>query len=341
MKSRAGAAVAVALLYVACGGDQGDRPTASASGLPATCGPILPLSTDPDPGSGPIDCHALDGYELSTNPIDPNDVPLWRGETFESAAGSSWYTNNDRTALQVPRPDTDPSLADPIPGGRCIGVTGQESRYAMHVVTGVLTDYGGTLGRNMPRTAITTLPCPYTSPGADPSGGGCPTRQNYPAAYGPCSIGLTPNTSQGGGCVKGIDASEWDGIVLWARKAQGSQSTVRLTLGDFNDDDSNQACQCNNLRPIDPTLPIGPGNPLISATDQNDTSNGCDKFGLFATFDGTWRPYFFPFDQMQQGGWGKPQLGILTSNLFSLSISYGRGAWDFWIDDVSFYRRRK
>jgi hypothetical protein len=342
VRARASVLLAAALLYAACGGRDDGRPTGvpPAGGATTFCAPILPLSTDPDPGGGPIDCHALDAYELSTFPINAADVPLWWGDTFESAASTGWYTNNDRTGLQTPRPDTDPLPADAIPGGRCIGVAGQESRYAVHIVTGVLTDYGGSFGRNMARTALPS-PCPYTSPGAGPGGGGCPLRQNYPAATGPCSVGVTPNTTQGGGCVAGLDASGWDGVVLWGRKGQGSASTIRISIGDFNSDDSNQSCQCNNLRPIDPTLPVSDSNQLISATDQNDTSNGCDKFGLFATFDGTWRPYFFPFAQMQQGGWGKPAPQVLTSNIFSLSIGYGRGAWDIWIDDVSFYRRRK
>jgi hypothetical protein len=278
-----------------------------------------------------VDCHALDDFELSLDPVDPNDAPRWRGDNFETVAGSGWYTNNDRTALQTPPPDTDPVLAEAIPGGRCLGVPAQQSRFAFHIQAGVLTDYGGSLGRNMPRVGLPE-PCPYMS---------CPTRWNYPAAIGPCSVGITPNTTQGGGCVKGIDASSWDGIVLWARKAQGSGSSVRISIGDFNTDDSNQACQCNNLLPVDPTQPVSDTNRLVSVTNQNDTSNGCDKFGVFITMDGTWRPFFLPFAQMQQGGWGKPAHQVLTSNIFSLGIGYGRGPWDFWIDDVSFYRRRK
>src|SRR5262249_33525981 len=112
---RAGAALGAALLLAACGGDTGERPTAGRHGLPLGCGPILPLSTDPDPGSGPVDCTALDAYELSSNPVDPTDVPKWRGDDFETGAGSSWYTNNDRTAMQTPPPDVDPVKGELIP----------------------------------------------------------------------------------------------------------------------------------------------------------------------------------------------------------------------------------
>jgi hypothetical protein len=44
---------------------------------------------------------------------------------------------------------------------------------------------------------------------------------------------------------------------------------------------------------------------------------------------------------MQQGGWGKPSAAAAIDQLFSISLSYGRQAWDLWIDDISFYRRKK
>src|SRR5262249_14485093 len=135
-------------------------------------------------------------------------------------------------------------------------------------------------------------------------------------------------------CLTGTDASAWEGIVLWGRKGPGSASSIRLTLGDEHTDDSNEACECNNSE-------FNPAGHLISTTNQNDSSNGCDKFGMFQTPTETWQPLFFPFSLLQQGGWGKPSPGLDTSQIFSISINYGRAAWDIWLDDIAFYRRKR
>jgi hypothetical protein len=324
------ALIVPALVAIGCGGESGDRPDAGTSALPLACAPIANLSSDPDPGSGRVDCHALDDYDLSLNfnfKAVNETPPLWLGDDFESGAATGWYINNDRTGLQTPAPDTDPVPGEEIPGGRCLGVAGTESRFAIHVVSGALTDYGGVFGRNLPRRVLAQVPCPVHS---------CADRVPYPASIGPCGTGMG-NPAQPPAlpvCLTGTDVSLWDGIVLWARKAPGSASSVRLQLGDVHTDDSNQACECNNVEKNGAGL-------LISATSQNDSSSGCDKFGSFATLDGTFRPYLFPFDKMQQGGWGKPSPGVAADQLFSVTVSYGRGGWDLWIDDISLYRRKK
>jgi hypothetical protein len=297
---RVGAVAAVALslfLAGACGGtDDGPR-------LPSTgaCEPITITDAD-DIGSGPVDCHALDNYDVQ-----------WIDD-FETGAGTAWYTNNDRSALQVPPADSDPVPGQLIPGGRCLGVPGAESRYAIHIRSGVLTDFGGVFGRNM-RRALDESPCPITP---------CFARPPPPPPRGPCGIGMgTPAAAAASAsCITGADASQWDGIVVWARKGEGSGSSVRVHISDRYTDDSNQACVCNPY------------------TNQNDTTDGCDKFGSYIVLDGTWRPYFVPFDEMQQGGWGRPSPGIDKSGLFSVAIDYGRAAWDLWIDDIGFYRRK-
>jgi hypothetical protein len=292
------AAVALSLFLAgACGGSNDvPRPTSAGS-----CEPITITDAD-DIGSGPVDCHALDNYDVQ-----------WIDD-FETGAGTAWYTNNDRSALQVPPPDSDPVPGQLIPGGRCLGVSGAESRYAIHIRSGVLTDFGGVLGRNM-RRALDETPCPITP---------CFDRPPPPPPRGPCGIGMgTPAAAAASAsCITGADATQWDGIVVWARKGEGSGSSVRVHISDRYTDDSNQACVCNPY------------------TNQNDTTDGCDKFGSYIVLDGTWRAYFVPFDEMQQGGWGRPSPGIDKSGLFSLAIDYGRAAWDLWIDDIGFYRSK-
>ena len=117
------------------------------------------------------------------------------------------------------------------------------------------------------------------------------------------------------------DFSGWDGLVLWARVAPGSEAYLRVRAADGTVDD--KGCVCNPF------------------TDQNDSSTGCDKWGSFIVLDNTFRAYLVPFDGMQQGGWGYKSDFLDRSNLFSIGFEWGRGAWDLWIDDVAFYRRRK
>lgn len=316
-------------IALSCGGeDKGPRVMPVNIGvdgqpLPAYCRPILPVSDTPDPGSGPVDCNALDGYELLLM------------DDFEGASSTGWYVNSDRTAEQIPVPDEDPPRTSSIPNGRCVNATPTkeaatlcssandprgsctrpvrlESRAAMHVRSGLLTNNGGQLGRDLPKVGCGNQPClkPGTNEVAVP---GSPE-------VGPCSFGLGPSQATQG-CRAKEDYSGWDGVVLWARVAPGSASFARVRFGDGNTDDKSCAC--------DPF------------TDQNDSSTGCDKWGTYLTFDSNFRAYLVPFESMQQGGWGRKAQTLDPSNLFSFAIEWGRGAWDLWIDDVGYYRSRK
>jgi hypothetical protein len=290
------ALISASLLAGACSGKT-DTPRPAS---PDVCAEITLTGAD-DLGSGPVDCHALDGYDVK-----------WVDD-FEAGAGTAWYTNNDRSARQDPPADSDPVPGAAIPGGRCLDVPGAESHYAIHIRSGVLSDFGGVFGRNF-RSLLNVTPCPLSP---------CPNRPPSPPPLGPCGVGMgTPGQSASPSCIGGIDVSQYDGVVVWARKGQGSGSSVRVHVADQHTDDSNQACECTSF------------------TNQNDTTDGCDKFGTYIVLDGTWRPYLVPFSSMQQGGWGKPSPGLDTSQLFSLAIDYGRSAWDLWIDDIGFYRRK-
>ncbi len=330
---------ALGLFLLACGGeDKAPRPEENY------CRPILPVSDSPDPGSGPVDCHALDGYEL------------YRLDDFEpGSAIQGWYTNTDRTAAQDPAPDDSPPHTTPIPNGRCVGVAPSASaptqctspsdlpgscnesvpmasRTGMHIVSGLLTNNGGLLGLNFSLTDC----CDPANPGdmSDPHNPCfcdpfhpdklcgeqdlvCPYRPG-PPEVGPCSIGLRPSPARRG--CNGFDASKWDGIVLWARVAPGSANSIRIRAADRVTSDT--TCICNPY------------------TNQNDSSSACDKAGKYVDVDSTFRPFFVPFAEMQQAGYGLRDPFLDLSRLFSMGIEYRFGRWDLWIDDVWFYRRR-
>jgi len=313
-------ALALALFAVGCGGDS-EKPRPAD---PGACRPIVPLVDYPDPWLGKVDCSALDGYEV---------LLLDDFEPFVTE--QAWYVNNDRTAEQDPPADTNaPPHMTEIPGGRCTGVapsadaTGlcdlttattppgecpgvlaPEAHGAMHIITGHLSNNGGQLGQTLAK-------CP-APPADDPLLYECDLSVG-PPEQGACSTADAPTKGQLG-CV-GLDASGWEGIVLWARIGPGSQASVKVRVADRITDD--KGCVCN------------------SNTNQNDASDGCDKWGRFIQLDGTFRAYRVPFTDLQQGGWGAASPGLDTADLFSIAVEYGRGAWDLWLDDIGFYRRK-
>ncbi|MGC4095015.1 MAG: hypothetical protein QM756_45275 [Polyangiaceae bacterium] len=302
----------------ACGGDNSQpRPE------PQLCRPIVPVSDTPDPGGGPVDCTALDGLEIFE--IDRFEPPR-----------TAWYVNSDRTAEQQPVPDKTVESTYLLNGGRCVGVTATaasptrcssprdprgsctealnlESRKGIHVRSGLLTSNGGQLGMDLPKVCSSEV-CDK-KPGPPEVGVCSPTGVNGD----PYSSGLAPSPALKG-CHGSVDYSDWDGIVLWARVAPGSAAYLRVRTADGIVDD--KGCVCNPY------------------TNQNDSSDGCDKWGTYISIDNTFRAYLIPFSGMQQGGWGYKSKFLDTSDLFSLGIEWGRGAWDLWIDDVAFYRRR-
>ena len=307
-----------AMLCCGCGGDDSEpRPA------PNYCAAIKPLSDTPDPGSGPVDCSVLDGLEL------------YILDDFEpGSASSGWYINNDRTALMEPLPDTDPIPTTEIPGGRCLDFESDDpptvcnepgdergscdreadlrSLRAVRVRSGFLSANGGVFGRNLPREGC--IP-----PDEDDPETLCPYLPG-PPEVGPCSTGQAPSPPLLG-CNAALDFGDWDGVLFWARKAPGSYSGVRVRLSDESTDEA--SCVCNPF------------------TDQNDTSDGCDKFGQSITLAIDFKAYIIPFRDMQQGGWGMSSPGLDTSELMSFGIEFGRGAWDMWIDDIAFYRSKR
>lgn len=336
---------------IGCGGttddDRPPPPPPAQSATDGVCRPIEPLSDYPDPGSSFVDCDALDGYEIFLL----ND--------FETLHRPDWYFNNDRTAEQEPRPDAQGVPTTQIPGGRCVGSPRSpsaatlcaspdvppgectdpmpDSRSALRVVSGMLTNGGGVFGwisqkaclpGDMTLEEARTVP---DGPELPPSEYFPPNSEELslidacqrlpgPPEVGPCSVG-EPGSPPRLGCQPLYDTSTWEGVVFWGRVAPGSETSLRVRASDYLTDD--KGCGCTPY------------------TNQNDASDGCDKFGFFPPpLNGNFEVRFAPFSEMQQGGWGQPSPGLYTKRLYEMGVEYGRGAWDLWIDDIGFYRRR-
>ncbi len=65
-----------------------------------------------------------------------------------------------------------------------------------------------------------------------------------------------------------------------------------------------------------------------------------DGFTSMLQLTGDWKFYTVPFSEMRQGGYGKraPEFDLTSS--YSLTLGWGSGNVDFYIDNVSFYRTR-
>ena len=107
------------------------------------------------------------------------------------------------------------------------------------------------------------------------------------------------------------DASRYDGIAFFARRAPGSAANVRLKVPDASTDPDGGACtECFN------------------------------DFGVDFQVAEEWTRYVVTFsDLKQQDGWGDPQpAAVDASALYGLQWQIvDRGAaFDLWIDDVTF-----
>lgn len=103
------------------------------------------------------------------------------------------------------------------------------------------------------------------------------------------------------------DVSGYTGLKLWARTGNGDTDTVRVQI-------------------------VTPG-----------TEDGCftcaDHFGSDAQLTAEWQEFTLPFAEMEQQGWGMPQLSSFDlENALGLQFTFARNDdFDVWIDDVGFY----
>jgi hypothetical protein len=159
------------------------------------------------------------------------------------------------------------------------------------------------------------------------------------------------------------DASEWEGIALWVRQtpepevAEPVGRGIRVGIRDLFTVESTGAdekyCgsaateenpEANRETPAADRSTCPPSAPcptLAEVGADHPEKLCCDPFGLSVGLTEDWHLWAVPFAEMQQGGYGRVRLeGLQTSRLVRLELALGPGNYDFWIDDVAFYRRR-
>jgi hypothetical protein len=132
-----------------------------------------------------------------------------------------------------------------------------------------------------------------------------------------------------------FDASAWEGLSFWVKNG-GNPAAGTAILAGVQD-------PYTALGPPNPKkddgLPVYEMNYCSTATIDAD-ANKCDPFSIATLLTDEWRFIKIPFDRMQQKGFGKPTpTGKLeVSALTGLQFGMSAGNWDFWLDDIAFYR---
>lgn len=159
------------------------------------------------------------------------------------------------------------------------------------------------------------------------------------------------------------DATGWEGLALWVRKTPEPEVPepvgrgVRVGIRDLFTVESTGAdekyCgsaateenpEANRETPAADRSTCPPSAPcptLSEVGSDHPEKLCCDPFGLSVGLTEDWHLWTVPFDEMQQGGYGRARPeGLQTSRLVRLELALGPGNYDFWIDDIAFYRRR-
>lgn len=117
-----------------------------------------------------------------------------------------------------------------------------------------------------------------------------------------------------------VDVREYDGVAFWGRVAWGARTTVRASVLDPETDSTFSDPRC------------------AGESDLDEFQEACDAYGNFAVMDGNWQLYTIPFSEMRQRGYGHVAAYLDLGAILQVSIEFGLGEWDFWIDDIAFYR---
>lgn len=169
------------------------------------------------------------------------------------------------------------------------------------------------------------------------------------------------------------DASEFDGLSFWVRLGQGGTQTVGKSIFVAFEDVFTKEDQLKfkletdpetgeylmqerpngDLEPVFALDELGnrilehptssPGAPAFNCYDVGVDNLKCDRFGAGVGLEPEWRFVKLPFSKLRQRGFGvkSPAGRVLREALLAVSIYVDVGNWDFWIDQVAFYKEPK
>jgi hypothetical protein len=142
-----------------------------------------------------------------------------------------------------------------------------------------------------------------------------------------------------------FDASDWDGVAFWVRRGSATNGAAFVLSvidqqndaigGDFTSDEA-PGCGCRQTDPKnDPRAWTCSKDPGSDFPD----SKKCDAFGAAVSLTDDWSFVTIPFDRIRQKGFGAVSGPFDPSLLRRLQFLMTSGSWDYWIDDLSFYRK--
>jgi hypothetical protein len=129
-----------------------------------------------------------------------------------------------------------------------------------------------------------------------------------------------------------FDATEWEGFSFWVKRGSppvpgdnrtDNKSIIALAVDQYSSGEP--ACDATD--------------PALATVQVPDTAK-CDPFGASVTLTDEWSFVPVRFSAMRQKGFGvaSPIGGLDTSGIIRLQFLLTAGEWDFWIDDISFFR---
>jgi len=264
---------------------------------------------------------------VGTSCAPPPNVELVSIEDFELGAAGGWYLSNDVCSVcqnfvnqsdairnanqQTARADELAQLAASFaacqPG--CLAATQSPYYFDNPPVAEPIAG-----GRCDSRYAMHIAGGPFTDWGGNMG-------FSFSPALNATNVDVTDSTTR-----ETRKAQNYDGITFWGRLGGASGNNLRIEVGEPHTD---QNYTGNN------------GGPICNPNTTDDNSDeGCDKFGAVALLRGDWQRFFIPFAEMRQAGWGRRAEQFDLSQLLSFSLFYAQGTWDFWIDDLAFYRQK-
>jgi hypothetical protein len=134
-----------------------------------------------------------------------------------------------------------------------------------------------------------------------------------------------------------LDASEWDGVSFWVKKASSATRSAFIaaaadpyTAGFENiEDPFGQDRSCDGSGAV-----YDENEMLIPDTEK------CDGFGVAVTLADDWTFIPVRFAAMRQKGFGmRSHVGhLVTEEITRLQFLISAGDWDIWIDDIAFFK---
>jgi hypothetical protein len=258
------------------------------------------------PGSPIAQCDAGVFVPVTTSP-DSASCMYMNYDTAHSYMGSDCKATTGPNTYAEIEPRTGQGVrGEPIGGeGRC---GNQES--ALHMFGRNVATCTGSNGRLGWGASLEIRLSTSENLGADAGAGGA---SGAGGAGGGAGDAVGPGEA-------GFDARDWEGISLWIRgNASGARAFI-VTVTDRATD-----------------------APFCSTAESVADAEKCDAFGTAITLTDQWTLVKAPFGALRQKGFGVPSPfgDIDPGNIKRLNMLVSAGDWDFWVDDVAFYRANR